>query len=72
MGNFLVVQLLGLHAFTAEGLGLIPSRGSKIPQTAWRGQNKNKTKIKKKPLYIPVIVRITVNRQNICLEGNKS
>lgn len=50
MGNFLVVQLLGLHAFTAEGLGLIPSRGSKIPQTAWRGQNKNKTKIKKKTL----------------------
>ena len=51
MGNFLVVQLLGLHAFTAEGLGLIPSRGSKIPQTAWCGQNKNKTKIKKTIVY---------------------
>ena len=32
MGNFLVVQWLGLHVFTTEGLGSIPGRGTKIPQ----------------------------------------
>ena len=32
IGNPLVVQCLGLHAFTAEGLGLIPSQGTKIPK----------------------------------------
>ena len=71
MGNFLVVQWLGLHGFTAEGLSLIPGQGTKTPQTACSGQKKKKMKMKKKPLYIPVIVHITVNRQNICLEGNK-
>ena len=30
-GNSLVVQWLGLHAFTAEGLGSIPGQGTKIP-----------------------------------------
>ena len=33
------VQWLGLCAFTAEGLGSIPGRGTKIPQAARRGQN---------------------------------
>ena len=37
-GNFLVVQWLGLGAFTAEGLGLIPGWGTKIPQAAWAWQ----------------------------------
>ena len=30
-GNSLTVQWLGLHAFTAEGLGSIPHQGTKIP-----------------------------------------
>ena len=30
-GNSLVVQWLGLRAFTAGGLGSIPSQGTKIP-----------------------------------------
>ena len=32
LGNSLVVQWLGLHAFTAEGLDSIPGLGTKIPQ----------------------------------------
>ena len=31
-GNFLAVQWLGLHAFSAEGLGSIPSQRTKILQ----------------------------------------
>ena len=42
LGNSLVVQWLGLHAFTAEGLGSIPGQRTKIPQAASRGQKKNK------------------------------
>ena len=48
LGNSLVVQWLGLHAFTAEGVGLIPGWGTKIPQAAWCGQRKKK---KKKYIY---------------------
>ena len=31
LGSFLVVHWLGLHAFTAEVMGLIPVQGTKIP-----------------------------------------
>ena len=38
---------LGLHAFTAEGVGSIPVRGNEIPQAAWHKIKKsNKIKIK--------------------------
>ena len=36
-----MVQRLGLHAFTAEGVGSIPGRGTKIPQAIGYGQKKN-------------------------------
>ena len=36
----MVVQWLGLHAFTAEDAGSIPGRGTKIPQAAQCGQKK--------------------------------
>ena len=39
----MVVQRLGLHAFTARGMGLIPALGTKIPHATWYGQ-----KVKKK------------------------
>ena len=40
--NSLASQWLGdLCAFTAEGVGSAPGRGSKIPQAMWHGQ-KNK------------------------------
>ena len=39
MGDSPVVQWLGLHASTAEGLGVIPGWGTKIPQIKWQGQN---------------------------------
>ena len=42
VGNSLAVQWLGLGTFTAEGLGSISGRRSKIPQAAWRGQKENK------------------------------
>ena len=44
MGNSLVVQWLGLCAFTATGPGSIPARGTKIPKAAWHGQRKKKKK----------------------------
>ena len=39
-GAFLAIQWLGLCAFTAEDLGSVPSRGTKILQAAWRDQKK--------------------------------
>ena len=38
LGNSLVVQWLGLHAFTAEGPGSIPGRETKILQATWHDQ----------------------------------
>ena len=38
--NSLLVQWLGPLAFTAEGLGSIPSWGTKIPQAMRHGQRK--------------------------------
>ena len=35
-GNSMAVQWLGLCALAAEGLGLIPGRGTKILQAAWQ------------------------------------
>ena len=40
--NSLVVQWLGLRAFTDEGLGSIPGLGTKIPQAAWPKKRKEK------------------------------
>ena len=40
LGNSLAVQWLGLLAFTVEGTGSIPGRGTKIPQSARHGQKK--------------------------------
>ena len=37
-----MVQWLGLCAFTAEGLGSIPGRRTKIPQVEQQGQKKRK------------------------------
>ena len=44
VGNSLVVQWLGLCAFTAEGLGSIPGRGAEISQAVWCGQKKKNYK----------------------------
>ena len=41
-GNSLVVQWLGLCAFTAEGVGSAPGWGTKIPQAMWHCQKKPK------------------------------
>ena len=41
-GNSLVVQWLGLCAFTAKGLGSIPGRGTKIPKATRCSQKKKK------------------------------
>ena len=37
-GNSLVVQWVGLRAFTAEGAGSNPGQETKIPQAVQRGQ----------------------------------
>jgi len=36
--EFLVVQWLGLHAFTAEGLGSVPGWVTMVPQPMRHGQ----------------------------------
>ena len=36
----LVIQWLGLHIRTAEGLGLLPAWGTRILQAMWQGLNK--------------------------------
>ena len=43
-GSSLGVQWLGLHAFTAEGLGSIPGQGTKILQATLCNQKKEKRK----------------------------
>ena len=45
MGNSLAVQWLGLCALTAEGPGLIPGWGTKIPQGARCSQKKKKRRV---------------------------
>ena len=37
-GNFLAVQVLGLHTFTAKGADSIPGQGTKILQAEKSGQ----------------------------------
>ena len=41
VGTSLEAQWLGVHALTAEGLGSIPSWGTKIPQATWCSQKQN-------------------------------
>ena len=43
-GNSLVVQWLGLHAFTAMGPCSIPGRGTKILQAIWCSLKNRQTK----------------------------
>ena len=43
LGTSLVVQWLRLHSLSAEGTGLIPSQGTKIPHTKWHDQKKKKS-----------------------------
>lgn len=42
MKYHLAVKWLGLHAFTAEAVGLIPGWVTKILQAEWHGQKKKK------------------------------
>ena len=42
-GNYLAVQWVGLHPFTAEGLGSILGWGNKIPQAMKHGQENKQT-----------------------------
>ena len=46
-GNSLMVQWLRLGVFTAVGLGLIPGRGTKIPQAMQHGRKEGRKKEKK-------------------------
>ena len=44
-GTSLVVQWLRLHTSNAEGMGLIPGQGTKIPHATWCSQKKKKKSI---------------------------
>ena len=48
VGNSLALQWLGLCAFTAEGSGSSPGRGTNILQATWCGQKKERKKEKKR------------------------
>ena len=39
-GNSLLVQQLGLCAFTAEDAGSIPGQGTEMPKAVWCSQKK--------------------------------
>ena len=54
LGTSLVVQWLGLGAFTAMAPGSIPGRGTKILQAARHGQKKKKKKKKKTRGFYPL------------------
>ena len=54
-GNSPALQWLGLCAFTAEGMGSIPGRGTKIPQDMHQGQKLKKFKNLKKERYLMVM-----------------
>ena len=44
LGNYLVIQWLGLQSLTAKDRGVIPAQGINIPEAMWYGQKQNKTK----------------------------
>ena len=46
LGNSMAVQWLGLWAFTAEGPGLIPGRGTKIPRASYCAKKKKRKETK--------------------------
>ena len=48
IGNSLVVRWLRHQDFTAKGPGLIPGRGTKIPQAPWHGLKENEISIASK------------------------
>ena len=51
-GDSLVVQWLGLQAFTAKGMGSIPGRGTKILEAEQRSKKKKKKKIQMKSSHL--------------------
>ena len=57
LGNSLAVQWLGLCTFTADGVSVIPSQGTKTPQDTRRSQKK----IKKKKIYIYIYIYIYIS-----------
>ena len=56
IGNFLAVQWLGFHAFTAEGLGSIPDWGTKIPTSRTAKKKKKKQHDKRNHNCMPKMV----------------
>ena len=65
----LVVQWLGLGAFTAEDLGLIPGGGTKIPQALPVWPEKKKRYKKSDLIYAPGHVSFTVVSSDWSLAG---
>ena len=62
VGNYLVVQWLGKHAFTAESMDLIPGRETKILQ-ATRPKQKKKKNVEKSKTFPLHIERNIVDRR---------
>ena len=60
-GNSLAVQWLGRHAFTAEGMGLIPDQETKISQGVQCSQKKKKSLIFWGPQKIMEAARISLS-----------
>ena len=58
MGNFLVVQWLGLCAFPARGMDSIYGQGNKIPNAEWQGQKKASKR--KSNWFLELLVRTQI------------
>ena len=74
LGNSLVVQWLGLSAFTAKGTGSIPGQGTKIPQATHQKKNGHITQSNLQIQCNPyqntngILHRTSTNNLKMCME----
>lgn len=55
-----MVQRLELQASTAAGLGSIPGRGTKIPQTEWHGRKKKIVNLGLSEVNLPKVTQLMI------------
>ena len=58
-GTSLATQWLGLHTFTAKGLGSIPALGTKIPQVVPCSQEKDDKRIE---ITLSILLSVTTGQ----------
>ena len=60
-----MVQWLGFHALTAEGLGSIPGRGTKIPTSQGVWPPKKNCKKKKEGRIGYIVIKVNLRARNV-------